>query len=60
MKWIGYFTAENSWEPELNLTNAQQLLEAYKKDQNLHQKAQPNPVCSSLNKLPSSNHHDHL
>ena len=60
MKWVGYSTAENSWEPESNLTNAQQLLETYKKDHNLHQKAQLNPVYSSFNKPPPSDYYDHL
>jgi Chromo (CHRromatin Organisation MOdifier) domain len=30
IKWIGYPTSENTWEPEANLKNAKELLKAYK------------------------------
>lgn len=31
MKWKGYPTSENSWEPERNLRNARDILNLYKK-----------------------------
>jgi Chromo (CHRromatin Organisation MOdifier) domain len=30
IKWISYPTLENTWEPEVNLKNAKEQLEAYK------------------------------
>src|SRR3979490_568157 len=30
IKWKGYSTAENTWEPERNVTNSQNLLQSYK------------------------------
>ena len=35
VKWVGYPSLENSWEPEKNLSNAKQLLQTYKKSRNL-------------------------
>ena len=31
VKWSGYPTSENSWEPEGNLTHAKETLSEYKK-----------------------------
>jgi hypothetical protein len=36
VRWKGYSTAENSWEPGRNLKNAQQILNAYKTRHKLH------------------------
>ena len=35
VKWVGYPSSENSWEPEKNLSNVKQLLQTYKKSRNL-------------------------
>ena len=35
IKWKGYPTSENSWEPVRNLQNAKKTLEAYKKRKNI-------------------------
>ena len=36
VKWKGYPDAESSWEPEDNLRNAPDILQAYKRRHNLH------------------------
>jgi Chromo (CHRromatin Organisation MOdifier) domain len=35
IKWKGYTTSENSWEPEWNLSNTKELLAEYKKRRKL-------------------------
>ena len=35
VKWKGYPTGDNTWEPERNLDNAKQILEEYKTQHNL-------------------------
>ena len=35
IKWKGYPTSENSWEPERNLENADELLRTYKRTHRL-------------------------
>jgi Chromo (CHRromatin Organisation MOdifier) domain len=35
VKWIGYPTSENTWEPEANLKNVKELLKAYKNKKQL-------------------------
>ena len=35
IKWKGYNSSENSWEPESNLTNAEEELNNYKRHQNI-------------------------
>ena len=35
VKWKGYPTSDNTWEPERNLDNAKQILEVYKDQHNL-------------------------
>jgi hypothetical protein len=36
VKWKGYPESENTWEPESNLQNCQQLLKKHRKIQNIH------------------------
>ena len=36
IKWKGYATAENSWEPEKNLSHSKEILNAYKTRHKLH------------------------
>jgi hypothetical protein len=36
VKWKGYPESENTWEPEANLQNCQQLLRKYRKQNNIH------------------------
>jgi transposase InsO family protein len=36
VKWKGYPESENTWEPEANLQNCQQLLRRYRKKHNVH------------------------
>jgi hypothetical protein len=31
IRWKGYSAAEDTWEPEKNLTNCQEVLSAYKR-----------------------------
>ena len=35
IKWKGYNSSENSWEPESNLTNAEEELDDYKRHRNI-------------------------
>ena len=35
IKWKGYNSSENSWEPEPNLTNAEEELDDYKRRRNI-------------------------
>ena len=44
VKWKGYSTAENSWEPGRNLENAQQILNAYKTRHKLHSRNNQRPL----------------
>ena len=30
VKWLGYPTSENTWEPEVNLKHSAEILKAYK------------------------------
>ena len=50
VKWKGYPDSENTWEPENNLTNCQQLLRRFHRDQKTkhHQQGQPTARDSSL------------
>ena len=36
IKWKGYSTGENSWEPERNLTHSKEILDNYKTRHQLH------------------------
>jgi transposase InsO family protein len=36
VKWKGYPSSENTWEPETNLRNCQELLRQYRKKHNVH------------------------
>src|SRR5258705_214835 len=36
VKWKGYDTSYNSWEPEKNLTNAEEILKEYKTRRKIH------------------------
>ena len=40
VKWKGYLTSDNTWEPEQNLDNAKQILEDYKTQHDLSWEAQ--------------------
>ena len=39
IKWKGYSTSENTWEPERNLTNASELLLKFKRDNGIPTRA---------------------
>ena len=38
VKWKGYYSAENTWEPEQHLSHAQDILKSYKDQHHLHWK----------------------
>ena len=46
VKWLGYPTSENTWEPEVNLKHSAEILKAYKLKKHLW------PVISSTNMPP--------
>lgn len=34
MKWVGYDSSQNTWEPEKNLTTVKDLIQKYNANQN--------------------------
>jgi Chromo (CHRromatin Organisation MOdifier) domain len=44
IKWKGYSTAENSWEPEKNLEHSKQTLNTYKTRHRLHSRTSRTPL----------------
>ena len=52
IKWKGYNSSENSWEPKSNLTNAEEELDNYKRHRNIQWRQQPGHIhttpCSRI------------
>ena len=47
IKWKGYNSSENSWEPKSNLTNAEEELDDYKRCGNIQWRQQPGHIYTT-------------
>ena len=51
VKWKGYPTSKNSWEPARHLTNAKKILDEYKKRKKIRKLLITSPLDSTLEQL---------